>query len=365
MNQEAKKQPETSLAGIPPHDRAYLALSLDHNEQALVDLAGKYTDVTEIKDKADYRMVMRGGIELMKARTAIRATGKAARDDANAYRKAVIAEENRLVAITEPEEIRLRGLRQEYDEAEERKATEARLLEQRRIADITERIQAIKALTEGLINADSDGIAMRLDAVMTIECTQQLFAEFAEQAAEVRFRAETMLKAALDQRKAFEFQLAEAERIARDQATRQAELDRQAEEQAERERVAQEKIAQQADDIRRQQEAIEADKRAEQEKRLAAERAESARVTAEKDRLEREAREREEAERAEQTAAEYRARQEAIRPDKEKLLAWCEYLRRIEPPVIVDIQLQAYRNSASEQVRAIGDNLQRWIEGAA
>lgn len=55
-----------------------------------------------------------------KARTAIVQAGKAARDDATRFSKAVIAEEARLIAIIQPEESRLKVLRDEWDAKEAR-----------------------------------------------------------------------------------------------------------------------------------------------------------------------------------------------------------------------------------------------------
>ena len=349
------KNTGTPLAALPPTDRAYLILSEKHHEQALMELAGKYVDVTEIKDTADYQLVRRGSIELMKARTAIEATGKAARDDANQFSKAVLAEQRRLILITLSEESRLKALRKDYDDEQERIAEEARLAEQRRVADITERIQAIKRQTDGLLGADSTAIQMRLDAVGTIVCNETLFAEFAEQAAEVKAGAVETLDLLLTARQEFEAQVEENERIAQEQAERQAQLDQQAREQEARERAAQDKIDAEQAEIDRQREAMEADRKLEEDKRLYAERAEQ-------DRIEREKREAEEAEQKRQAAEAEAARQEALRPDKDKLLAWAVSLTEVDAPIITDIQMQSYRNSAAERIRAIGEELAEYVE---
>jgi hypothetical protein len=151
----------------------------------------------------------------MKARTAVEKTGKKARVDAIEFSKAVIAEENRLIAITRPEEIRLQDLRNDYDDEQARIAEEARILE-----------QAIKNQTEGLLGADADAIQMRLDAVSTILCNETLFGEFVDTAMEVKAAAVTSLETALAERVTLEEQQAEQQRIAEEQATRQAERSR-------------------------------------------------------------------------------------------------------------------------------------------
>jgi len=407
------KNTGTPLAALPPTDRAYLILSEKHNEQALVELAGKYTDVTEIKDVTDYRLVMRGGIELMKTRTAIEATGKAARDDANKFRKAVISEENRLIAITRPEEDRLRGMRKDYDDEQERIAEEARLVEQRRVTDITERIQAIKRQTDGLLGSDSTAIQLRLDAVNTITCNETLFAEFAEQAAEVKAGVVETLNMLLDARQELEVQMEENERIAQEQAERQADLDQQVREQAARERAAQDKIDAEeavrqaereriqsiddciidirasatgaaglsADELRSRITALDqtdlsvdvwkefqgSAQLAVQDTLRVLESALADRVKLDEEKADIERREAEqkaieEAEQQRQAEVIEADRQEALRPDKDKLLAWAVSLQEIQAPIITDIQLQSYRNSALERVSSIGEELVGYIE---
>ena len=77
---------------------------------------------------------------LSKARTAVVNAAKE-RADATASAGRVIAEEARLVALIEPEEIRLKALRDAYDAEQERIKREAAQREKARIDAITERIQ--------------------------------------------------------------------------------------------------------------------------------------------------------------------------------------------------------------------------------
>jgi hypothetical protein len=75
------------------------------------------------------------------ARTTIEKLGKAARDDATKFSKAVIAEEDRLIEIIQPEETRVLGLRNAWDAAEAARK-EAELQKER---DRIERHQAVIA----------------------------------------------------------------------------------------------------------------------------------------------------------------------------------------------------------------------------
>lgn len=63
-----------------------------------------------------------------------------------------------------------------------------------------------------------------------------------------------------------------------------------------------------------------------------------------------------------QAAETENANQEALRPDKAKLLAWSIELQNIEAPLITDIQLQSYRNSALERIHNTGEELADWVE---
>src|ERR1044072_569104 len=88
-------------------ERAALALGADEGEKQLIALAGKYTDITDIRNPAGRTQCHAAAMELGNARIAVDKTGKAAREDANAFQKAVIAEVARRVAIIKPEEDRL------------------------------------------------------------------------------------------------------------------------------------------------------------------------------------------------------------------------------------------------------------------
>lgn len=321
---------EQQMKELTVTERAQRALSIEHTETDLKALAAKYADVTEIKDDTDYQLVKRAHLELGGVRVVIEKAGKAARDDANAFAKAVIAEQKRLVGYIQPEEDRLKALRKAVDDEEARKADEARRVEEERIDSIKRLIAEIRGQAEGLLNSSSEQIASRIKDLENIRCCEEVFAEFTEQAMEIKTEILDQLYHAHDSRKAFEEQKAEADRIAAEQAARQAELDRQAEEQRKREEAARKKLEDEQAELRRQQEAIEAEKRAEEQRKLAAERAEAERVRQEKEALERQQREREAAEQKRLAEEAEAARQEALRPEKDRLRDWVLKLRTID-----------------------------------
>jgi len=76
-------------------------------------VASKKIVVTDINDKAQIEAVRTTRIELKGVRVTITKRGKEMREEANAFQKAVIAKEKELVAIIEPEELRLEAIEEE------------------------------------------------------------------------------------------------------------------------------------------------------------------------------------------------------------------------------------------------------------
>lgn len=145
MDIELLNEPSTELT---VQGRAALALSSDKTRKDLIAMAAKSAHLVEVKNKAARDEIHSAAMVLVSARTAISKTGKAARDDATKFSKAVIAEEASLIAITEPEEKRLLALRDAWDEvvAAEKAAREA--AERTRVMGITERIAGIRQYVE-------------------------------------------------------------------------------------------------------------------------------------------------------------------------------------------------------------------------
>jgi hypothetical protein len=96
-------------------DRAKLALK--GNDAELIAIAKASSELGKIETKDHYAEIMAAEKRLVKIRLNITSIGKAARDDATKFSKAVIAEENRLIGLIEPEEERLKALRFDWDEA--------------------------------------------------------------------------------------------------------------------------------------------------------------------------------------------------------------------------------------------------------
>lgn len=124
--------------------RATLALGLSDIEKTLAELASKSTSITAITNKDGYEQCKASRIALKNQRVEIEKRGKQAREDAQAFSKAVIAEEKRLIGIIEPEESRLQALQGAYDAAIEAEKEAKVKAEIARVAAIDARIETIR-----------------------------------------------------------------------------------------------------------------------------------------------------------------------------------------------------------------------------
>lgn len=349
------KKESTELTVV---ERAAVALGTSEREAQLVALVNESSTITAIKNNAGRNQCHSAAMKLRTTRVEIEKAGKAAREDATAFSKAVIAEEKRLVAITGPEEERLLGLRDEWDaerEAERRAKVEA---EARRVAAIREHIDDIRSIVTKAGGLVSWLIAVEIDDLAALQIDVERFAELTGDAelarGETLDKLRQMHAAALEQE-------AEARRVAEERA----ELERQrAELEAEQKRIAAE---------RAEQERKEAAARAEQERaeraRREAEDAERREALAKADasmRAEREAHEaRMAAERAEfqrrqdEAAAEQRRAATELQRQQDELAAQ----RRAEADAAAakqrEADLAAARKARKEAERAEAERIAR------
>ena len=239
-------------------ERAALALNSAEHRKKLAELVQQSSGIKEVLNKDGREEAHRAAMTLKSTRTSIKATGKAAREDATAFSNAVIAEEKELIKMIEPEENRLFSLRDEWDakiEAERQAKIQA---ERDRISAIQERIEKIRSYPVRFAGKSSKTISEGISALVGHEITDD-FQEFKDQAKALRLEI-------LDQLAAME-----TEQIAVEAA---AEAARQ---EAERQRIAQEAEAVRLKAEREELEVL----RAEQAKRDAEARAEIMRKQAE------------------------------------------------------------------------------------
>ena len=239
-------------------ERAALALNSAEHRKKLAGLVQQSSSIKEVLNKDGREEAHRAAMTLKSTRTSIKATGKAAREDATAFSNAVIAEEKELIKMIEPEENRLFSLRDEWDakiEAERQAKIQA---ERDRISAIQECIEKIRSYPVRFAGKSSKTISEGISALVGHEITDE-FQEFKDQAKALRLEI-------LDQLAAME-----TEQIAVEVA---AEAARQ---EAERQRISQEAEAARLKAEREELEVL----RAEQAKRDAEARAEIMRQQAE------------------------------------------------------------------------------------
>ena len=247
MSIELLEEPTTALTVTA---RAALALSSDQTRKDLQELVKKSANIKEVKNVAGREECHSAAMALVRARTTITKTGKAAREDAAAFQKAVIAEEKALIAITEGEETRLLTLRDAWDAARAAEKAEAERIERLRVETIHLRIAdireagnlALQCRTSAMVEALID----ELDGA-----TLEHFDEFAEEAERARETTLARMKEIAETKRAEEQERArikaEQEAESARLAAERAEIERQRKEAAERERIAaQERAAHEA-----------------------------------------------------------------------------------------------------------------------
>ena len=157
------------LTTLPPEARAAIAMESTATEQYLIGLATAHTGITEAKDKAGRDQAHRAAMQLMQARLAVEKTADDAKADAKRFVAGINSECARLVAIVKPEEVRLKGVRDEWDSEQDRiKEAEAEA-KRKRIEALNQRIAAIRDIGNRAMRCatseQAQAIASELDAV--------------------------------------------------------------------------------------------------------------------------------------------------------------------------------------------------------
>lgn len=288
-------EPATSTA-LTVQQRAVQALGSDKARTELATLAAKSVDIKVVNSQAGRDQAHAAGMVLKRARVDIETRGKAARDDATKFSKAVIAEEKALVAIIEPEEQRVLGLRDAWDEARAAEKAEAERLERARIEGIQLRLADIRECAALALQCRTSQAVQDLIDKMTAAKLEG-FEEFSDEAVTTRDASLARMK------EIHGAKLAEEQERARVAAEQEAERQRLAAERAELDRQRQEAAAQ---TLREAQERAAAEAKAK-----AAQVEEEARLRAERDAHEAE---------MSRQRAELEAQQRAIREQQEALV---------------------------------------------
>lgn len=175
---------ETKSTALTVQARAELALNSSKTESDLKALAIKNVTITQVIDKAGRQQAHGAAMELRTARLEVKKLSEFTREDAVQFGKACIAVEKRLIAIIEPEENRLIGLRDAWDNEQERIKAKAEADERARITAIHERISEIRSFSALASQCRTAArVAEFLDKLQAIDMSG--FEEFSEEAAAV------------------------------------------------------------------------------------------------------------------------------------------------------------------------------------
>ena len=235
----------TALTAASPDERARAVLRFDAARAELAELATQSAGITDITNKAGRDECHARRMVLKNRRLDIQKAGKAAREDAQAYTKAVIGVEKELVGLIEPEEDRLNALQDAWDSARERERAEAEDAEAARVQAQQDALATITGALGRLFGADTAALDLALEQLAGFDMDQfdDVFRPAAEQA---RAEAAAAIRKARDDRAALEEQAAEQRRIAeeaeqeRQEAARKAEAERVEREESEARQRAEE-----------------------------------------------------------------------------------------------------------------------------
>lgn len=240
------EQPSTALT---PIERAKVAINSAEHEKKLAELATASVSITAITNTAGYEQCHSARMALKKVRIDIERIGKGAREDAQSFSKAVIAEQTRLINIIEPEEVRLETIQREWDDARRREKEAKEEAERQRVAAIQARIDEIRQRPADAAGQSVAEIELYVRALVGLEI-DDAFAELKQQAEGAKATSLIRLRAALTKAQAMETEQArlaaervENERIRQENEARAA---AQSARLAEEERVAREAREQEA-----------------------------------------------------------------------------------------------------------------------
>ena len=194
------------------------------------------------------------------ARGAIAKAGKAAREDAVKYQKAIIAEEGSLIGVVKPDEDRVRAFRDAWDEKEKAEKAAKAEAERLRVLEISHRIALFIAAANDAARFDVPAsVAGEILAELQAIEIDASFAEFFGEAKEAHAAAVADIRATVEAKRASEEAAAKAE-ADRAEAARVA---------AEEARIAEQKRKEEASAAKAKDEAESAE-RAERERAEAA-----------------------------------------------------------------------------------------------
>lgn len=366
-------------------------------DAAIATLADKYSGL-EITDAQSYKVITAGIHEMRTLRVSVEKKRKELKADALAYGRRVDSEAKRITELLLPIEDGLKALKQTEDDRKAVIKAEEKRVEQERIDAIQAKIVALSPETSDmsqLLKMSALAIQKAQEELEAKEITIEEFQEFTPDAIKAKAdkikilqecyasrvqadaEAEQIKQLQAEQeakKEAFriEQERFENERLAKIEAQRIIDEKAREEQEAERNKILaeQQKIeAQQKaikEEIRRLEDERLERKRLEREKQAKIEADELARIEAEKQAQAQIEKEKQEKMKKEKAEADEKARQETLRPDKEKLVTYFEAIvaaiNAIEPPEVKTAEGKAISVYIAARIKKCLDTIRTKIE---
>ena len=295
-------------------------VKFDFDTAIIASLEAKYKDI-QITDGKSYALVMAGLAEYRELRLAIDDKHTELKKDILEAGRGLDGDKNRLKTLLEPGENHLKEIRQVEDDRKAAIKAEKDRKERERIEAIQEKINNIQDLGIMLPNVSRLVIEERLIIVKAMQISQKTYMEFTEQA--LQFQKETV--AGLETLLTYRIQ------SEKDEAERKAEAERleaQKKEQAE----AQAKIDEENRKVELRQHELEEQERKVEVRKAQQEFERQATIKAKQEAKDKAAQELHDRMQREAAEDKEKARQEALKPDKEKLIKFADELQDIEGP---------------------------------
>ena len=287
----------------------------DFEVAVVATLDAKYKDVT-IKNPTDYKMVMAGIAEYRGYRLEIDDAHKVGKKKAKEEADSWDSEKRRLKALLEPGEEHLKAVRQVYDDEKEAIRLEKKRVEDERIQEIQDRLNAIHKYAQGLGSLTAKELTLRLMDVHGIAVDKEDFQELETQATQAKKDAYNDISSALSTKRQQDKD--DAARVAQAELLEKTRLEQE---------DAQAKIDEGKAALQAEKDKLEADKKAEADRKEREEFERLAKIKAIEEATARVEAEKAERERVAKAKEEEEKRAQAMKPDKEKLIEMADNVR--------------------------------------
>ena len=308
----------------------------DVTEAALEEMKGYLTlKVTDIDDETGFKHVHEKRMVVKGVRVSVQKREQEYKDQLNGLKRDVRDKAKIIYDAIEPIETHLQVEEDKVTKEKERIKAEKIRIETERVERIRAKIESLNTFSIVDPGTASVDIQKTINMISKIDIEEGFFAEFINEAFQVRGNTLTTLALARDKMRTWEAE----------QAAAKAEAERLEKIRLEQEDKMKELDAREAEIARQDREKkkiIETQVQKEREERIAQEAIEQA----EKDRIAKE-----------KAEAKEKARQEALKPDKDKIIQFSSMLLKLEGPVLKSPEARQLLEKALDEIIAVAHRL--------